>query len=428
MDASKRSMESLDTEPPQIHVLKKRKIDLTKDLDNARKPWRARGSFDLQFWTQAVKIEEISLERSELSRKISHHQFEGDPGNWSKTDEAKAILESIKAQEQSKKICQERVDQLQNAREGRSLRASYMKLFTTSSMGLAMQKNVGAGPRDSRVQQQFRDKLVEAYGARHSSEPWLWCSILGRYIESEDVTASHLFPWRNGQDTMDAIFGQKRPAELFLPQNGLLIYKGLEKYFDAGKFAIVPTLAEGTLLSEVKRWVKCDQREYQIKIIDPDWEKRDTRVASWSDITFGNLDGRKLVFKTKFRPAARYLYFHYCMEVLRMCWQHSSQGKSSNASHLLQSEHGKPFWGTPGRYLPRNMLLGLVEELGHDYRFLMVGATTSRLEDDDLLLGAMASHVQKRTSILDREIFDPPGSEASCSEGEASCLEETVST
>jgi hypothetical protein len=43
---------------------------------------------------------------------------------------------------------------------------------------------------------------------------------------------------------MDAISGKKRPAELFLPQNGLLIYDGLEKYFDAGKFVIVPDVTQ----------------------------------------------------------------------------------------------------------------------------------------------------------------------------------------
>jgi hypothetical protein len=35
---------------------------------------------------------------------------------------------------------------------------------------------------------------------------------------------------------------------------------------------------------------------------------------------------------------------------------------------------GKPFWGTPGRYLPKNMLLLLVEELGNEYKDLLKGA------------------------------------------------------
>jgi hypothetical protein len=47
-----------------------------------------------------------------------------------------------------------------------------------------------------------------------------------------------LFPWMHGQDTMDAIFGQTQPAELFSPKNGLLISKKVEKYFDSGKIVL----------------------------------------------------------------------------------------------------------------------------------------------------------------------------------------------
>ncbi|OJJ01851.1 hypothetical protein ASPVEDRAFT_83375 [Aspergillus versicolor CBS 583.65] len=45
---------------------------------------------------------------------------------------------------------------------------------------------------------------------------------------------------------------------------------------------------------------------------------------------------------------------------------------------VLRDELGRPFWGTPGRYMPRNMVLALVEELGHDYKGILAGATCSR--------------------------------------------------
>lgn len=63
-----------------------------------------------------------------------------------------------------------------------------------------------------------------------------------------------------------------------------------------------------------------------------------------------DLDNRPLKFLTDFRPRARYIYFHYCIQVLRRAWQHSNPGQE--ASGILQAERAKLYWGTPGRYLP----------------------------------------------------------------------------
>ncbi|KAJ5209551.1 hypothetical protein N7449_003930 [Penicillium cf. viridicatum] len=75
---------------------------------------------------------------------------------------------------------------------------------------------------------------------------------------------------------MDAIFGKKRPEELFSLLNGLLISKKLVRHFDAGKFVIVPDIPdivrENTLVSTVKRWLHHKPQEYRVRIVDPDWE------------------------------------------------------------------------------------------------------------------------------------------------------------
>jgi hypothetical protein len=421
MDTLNESMESLQTEPEAIRILKKRKHELTADLKTARKPWRAHGSFDLKFWSQAVKIEKINLERSEVDRKISRGSFEGLEDEWEKTDEAKRIFEKIQAQEQTRKICEDRVAKLQNAPPRRSLRASFMKLFTTSTMGMAI-KDTGAGSRDTSEQAKFRGTLIEVHEAKHPTEPWLWDPIMGDYIQEEDVQAAHLFPYMNGQDTMDAIFGKKRPPELFSPRNGLLLCKRLERYFDAGKFVIVPDVEfQGNgVVSAVKNWLEAEPREYHVRVIDPDWEKIGETVYRQSpNLTYGQLHSRRLKFISDFRPAARYLYFHYCVQVLRMCWQHSSRGKSSQAAAILQAERGKPFWGTAGRYLPRNMLLALVEEMGDEYTFIMDGATGSRADDDKLLLGLLSKGVKARPSILAPGVFD-----GACSEEEVSAVDD----
>jgi hypothetical protein len=200
---------------------------------------------------------------------------------------------------------------------------------------------------------------------------------------------------------MDAIFGKKRPEELFSACNGLLVAQPVERWLDSGKLVIVPDLPERPALVELLAWVRRDTREYRLKIIDPTWERLDKMVSFAHPKTWRELDGQKLQFRTKFRPAARYLYFHYCVQVLRRAWAHNTGGGSFPT---LRDEVGKPFWGTPGRYLPKNMLLSLVEALGHEYKDLLDGAGyNTACGDKNLLLEVGSAQIKKRPALKDVE-------------------------
>lgn len=256
-----------------------------------------------------------------------------------------------------------------------------MKLFTTSKMGLGI-KNTGAGERDKKIQGDFRNKMFEVYGSRHPTEDWAWCPIISEWFPKSDTRASHLFAYMHGQDTMDAIFGKTQPPELFSPRNGLILAKYVEDVFDSGKIVIVPDLPNRLTTVELLAWLKQEPREYRTRIIDTTWDQLDRKIHPITSLRGRDLDNKRLEFLTPFRPAARYLYFHYCMQVLRRNWQQNSDG---GASHVLRNETGKPYWGTPGRYLPRNMLMAFVEELGHDYQDLLHGASC-KSGDPNLLL------------------------------------------
>lgn len=55
--------------------------------------------------------------------------------------------------------------------------------------------------------------------------------------------------------------------------------------------------------------------------------------------------------------------------MLRHAWREQRPAES------LKKQLGKAFWGTPGKYLPRNMLMAFVDELGgHEYDQLLEGA------------------------------------------------------
>ncbi|KAJ5273618.1 hypothetical protein N7478_008743 [Penicillium angulare] len=402
-----------DSDLPQLHVLKKRKVTSEAEIKKGKSFLKSQASFDINFWTQAAKFEELELKDANIKRKISICNSGLSEAEWSETNkDSQGIIEQIRASEQSRKICERQLHKLEPTSRWRGFRASFMQFFTTSKIGLGIQ-STGTGKRDSRVQQEFRQRLIQEYQAHHPGQKWLWCPILGEYQAPELVIAAHLFPWKHGQTNMNAIFGKKKDSELFSPRNGVLISRQIEEVFDIGKLAIVPWLPDnnGFKFEALKHWLDCEQREYQMKVLDLKWDRLRDQVTPYHPLTFQDLDGRKLHFLGPARPAARYVYFHYCIQVLRSAWQMNEAKNSHGAAKLLEDENGKPFWGTPGRYLPKNMLLALVEELGHDYEALLDGASCNQSGDPDLLLKLAVDQVKsRRRSNLDG-VFEPSDSE-----------------
>ncbi|KAK2754837.1 hypothetical protein FQN54_006730 [Arachnomyces sp. PD_36] len=99
----------------------------------------------------AAKIEKITLERSEIQKKISLRDFnkrkrenlEGE--EWETTEEARDLFEQIHAQQMTAKIYQEQAN---------------------NKMGLSI-LTTGSGKRDSSEQSKFRADLIQAYNSRH---------------------------------------------------------------------------------------------------------------------------------------------------------------------------------------------------------------------------------------------------------------------
>ena len=122
-----------------------------------------------------------------------------------------------------------------------------------------------------------------------------------------------------------------------------------------------------------ERWTNQEVREYKTWIIDSEWEKLDANLPG--SLRWRDFDNRKLQFRGETRPAARYLYFHYCLPVLRRAWK---AGRGQKAVFSLKDELEKPFWETPGKYVCKSMLQAFVEELGHEYQDLMIGASRKK--------------------------------------------------
>ncbi|KAJ5501495.1 hypothetical protein N7453_006312 [Penicillium expansum] len=403
------SIESPQTSDSEstIKALKKRKVEVERDILYARKEWKTSGLFDQNYWSQAVEVERLSVQREIIDRKISQGSFSGEEIYWKATEEVKSILERINAHRQAEKICDARATRLGEDKPQRTLRASFMRLFTTSKMGINIAWT-GAGKRKRSDQSEWKRTMIDAYNAKHPDQNWLWCPITHQWRASHSVVAAHLFGYMHGQATMDAIFG--KGGDIFSPRNGLLVSLEFERYFDSGKIVIVPDIGEDAGISEMLNWLNRKPREFKIKILDQDWNQLDNMVDDKSGLTYRNLDNRSLKFISDFRPAARYLYFHYCVQVLRRAWQYTkdtdkTEAAKDHAVNVLHGTNDKLFWGTPGRYLPRNMLLALVEELGHEYEPLLKGAASSTSADSDMLLELAANQTKARRKSLSEDLF-----------------------
>jgi hypothetical protein len=96
-----------------------------------------------------------------------------------------------------------------------------------------------------------------------------------------------------------------------------------------------------------------------------------------------DVDGMELKFRTEHRPAARVLYYHFVVSILR-CRQYREPGWENP---WIKLRTGQP-WPTPGRYLRQSMLLALERTAG------------------DLNEGEIAGLVQQRTFDVPERMAD----------------------
>lgn len=103
------------------------------------------------------------------------------------------------------KLCLKRANRLKIDAESEAgtRRRVFMKLFTTSHLGLNITNN-SIGKRDNGAQSKFRADLLEISESRHPDREknLFWCPITGSYRDELSMVAAHLFSYRHGQDTI----------------------------------------------------------------------------------------------------------------------------------------------------------------------------------------------------------------------------------
>ncbi len=112
-----------------------------------------------------------------------------------------------------------------------------------------------------------------------------------------------------------------------------------------------------------------DVKDYKVIALDP----QHNEVTKLLFLTDGinrlpDLHGRKLIFKTDFRPRARYVWWTFLAAVLKTGWQQKTSTETKAVVHKANR-----YWDTKGRYVKKN-ILGFVEELGQDVDSILENA------------------------------------------------------
>lgn len=338
--------------------------------------------------------------QTEISKRQHNEQNATD--DFFQSQKARQLREQLHALEADERSFKRQAELLstEDTREklGKSKRRAFIELFTTSKIGLGI-IGTGRGRRDSSAQSSFRAGCIDAYNSRNPDprREFLWCPIIKTWVHQDFTTAAHLFAHMHGQDVMNSVFGAMKEPELFSPLNGMLISHYVEKKFDSGFMTIVPRLSDDPTLAEMSLWQNSEPKEYKIRMLDFNDSEMNKIIRPESDLTWKDLDNTNVEFRGPFRPRARYLYFHYCIQILRRAWR-----ADKKAAEQIKKEFGKGYWGTIGPYLPESMLRAFIEELGHEYDGLLAGAiddkaTTSK-EDENLLTAVMSNHIKALSS------------------------------
>ncbi|KAI9848049.1 MAG: hypothetical protein M1837_001151 [Sclerophora amabilis] len=295
-----------------------------------------------------MRIEEIELDREEL-------ELENEERDLDKEEQKIDTKLHFKTRQVTNKRIISLGDDLWKMK--RQLRdydekAGRLATLTPDSGGafasalLHLYKDPGSSKsRSSTMQTLMRRDTIKAYDANprkedNKSPGWLRCTMTGRFFQEQVLKAAHIVPSMLGVELADYIFGVGTGARLYSVDNCLLLHMDIEIALSNGTLVIVPV---DPTENPIRRWKA---------VVTNDACRNQNAVNE--DSCLGDLDGRELEFRTEQRPAARFLYYHFVMTLLRR-----RQYRQPGWERLWAEFSKTQPWPTPGRYLRQSMLLTL---------------------------------------------------------------------
>ncbi|KAI1777536.1 hypothetical protein F4818DRAFT_438873 [Hypoxylon cercidicola] len=396
--SSKRALQDLPT-----RELEDKRSELNGLIKRRRNNLKPSSSHDSEYWSSHVQVLEMEKQLHEYNSIMKFREYpetEGSNSTLTYDQWLKSVdmgLESGRRQKAIELKLAAADSQASRLAQHSPFRESWIKLFfgEPSGFGLA---NATRGKRDSGAQSKMRKEMLQKYHEKDKLKEMaglVWDPVCADWFFAETVHAAHLYPWKSVEH-MDVIFGDGAKDEILTAANGLFLLGDLEDALDRGYLGIVPdvhfepdnqldpTVDMHIRREYVKSWEQTDPKEYKIIVLDNDpfLKKKLHRifVKPHSNIkSIEELHGRRLRFRTNFRPRARYMWWMYLNSVLNLSYRHHKEDAKSKGRRKSKDaetdvakgidrevELANRYWGTRGRYVKRNQLLGLVEHIGHD--------------------------------------------------------------
>ncbi|KAL1845114.1 hypothetical protein VTK73DRAFT_1096 [Phialemonium thermophilum] len=192
-------------------------------------------------------------------------------------------------------------------------------------------------------QAQFRADVLRSYSAQRG-DLTAFCVVSGKFWPKSFVRAAHIVRHNVGEVPAEHIFGPAPDGKghIWHPSNGLPMLQIYEELFDDGEIAIVPdtTVAGG----------------WKVVFFDPQYA---STLQQDEDCPYGSqLHERRLTFRSDFRPRARYLYYAFCINMLRR-QRHAVPGW--NVDRMTYGL--RDVWASPTKYLRTSTLQLLACEI-----------------------------------------------------------------
>jgi hypothetical protein len=196
--------------------------------------------------------------------------------------------------------------------------------------------------RNRKDQQDFRAEAIKAYGSAVGGKviqrlrkggvvapvSQLWCPVLKKWCDDDAMIAAHIVPQKLSSHTMDYLFGTGYGGRKFRADNCLILNREVEGFMDGAMLVLVP----------VKEGEKAVENRWRTKVLLKESVGK-TELQSVEGLTLGDLDGVELAWKTAFRPAKRFLYYHYLMSHIRNK-EYKSDVQTKDWEEMLQT---RPF-------------------------------------------------------------------------------------
>jgi len=369
-----------------------------------------------EYWEKATEYAVLGrdlslyqLQRAGLDHRIALKRKEIGPGvKFLRTDKARLFNESMMAWGLKGKIYERRAAAAAAAgaveTEESSILKSFIPVYTPppprsdaeaafAAYNFRIDTIEDQGLQDPRAKMQ--DPRARWYRVRY--EDFMWDIFQARYNMECSFALVPLFAAQNNGEVDTALFGTTTTTSSS-SNNGILLPVSIARQFDTGMLAVVPDISDANPADDAAKWMCTTPREYKVKSYDIETQHESgckivdlcaLRWADQSNRSYRELDGWKLTFPScgsRNRSGECYLFFHYCVQVLRRAWKGLPAGEEMFVSD----------WGAVGKYVDREQMRAVIDELGCEPESLMSCAGEgigSGAGDRYVLLEALAEHV-----------------------------------